>query len=175
MTARRAAQDDDIRRETAQLLALCGCTDRDTPESRAFRELGRAIRTIIVLLRYLCPLRSPELLGPVVVQGLLDEEGHVVVLDDVDLPLALPAGRDQVGQAELGQVLADHGVGGTDGVGEAADVVLVVGQQPQQVQPGRGGQHRERLGGLVQHVRVRRLLRLTSPLDRPGGNRPGGI
>ena len=88
--------------------------------------------------------------GGDVFEDLVDHVEDVGVVDGVDVPAALAAGRDDAGQAEFAEVLAGGGDADADPVGERAYVVLALGRQGHQVQPDRRREHRERAGGGVE-------------------------
>ena len=55
-----------------------------------------------------------------------DQGEDVRVLDSIDLAPTLGSGDDQVGEFELGEVLADRSDTGVDAVGEAGDIEFIV-------------------------------------------------
>lgn len=65
-----------------------------------------------------------------VVKELFDQGGEVGLGGGVDVVAASALGADQAGQAQSGQVVADQRDCRAGELGECADVVVVLAQQP---------------------------------------------
>jgi hypothetical protein len=91
-----------------------------------------------------------------VFDGLADQGDDVGVLNPIDLAPTFRAGGDQARQAQLRQVLAGSGDAGPDRFGQAGHVAVPLREQPEQPNPGRGGQQRE-CHGRISEVRILRL------------------
>jgi len=90
-----------------------------------------------------------------VLDGLMDQRDDVGVDDSVEDVSSVSSSFDPAGEAQLGKMLADPRFGASDGVDEGGDVDLVVGQEPEQMEPNRGAEQLEDLGGVGEGVPVR--------------------
>ena len=73
-----------------------------------------------------------------VVDHLVDQGDDVGVDHVVEDASSVSSSLDPAGQAQLGKMLADPRFGASDGVDQGGDVDLVVGQEPEQMEPTRG-------------------------------------
>ena len=126
-------------------------------------------------VRLMVATAGDEVVG--VQEGFGGEVFDVLVAGGVDDAVALTAGPDQVGGAQLGQVLGYGGRASTDMLGELVDGVLAVQQRPHDLQPGRVGEQLEHTGGNVK-LDVRRLDQVFARLRSHAGDpspAPGGV
>ena len=92
---------------------------------------------------------APQSAGEAVLRGadgLGEQAADVPATGVLDDPPAVPPGGDELGQAQLRQVLRHRGAGDPDRSGEGRHVVLPAAEPPQHGEPGRVGEHAERLG-----------------------------
>ena len=79
-----------------------------------------------------------------VVEGFGDEASDVGVASGVEVPAAVCAASDETCEAQFGEVLAGAVGGGAGEFGEGSDVAFAVGEEPEQAESGRFGEHRQR-------------------------------
>jgi len=90
-----------------------------------------------------------------VLDTLVDQRDDVWVDHFVQDPSPVSSPVDPASQTQLGKMLADPGLGTADGAHERGDVKLVLGKEPEQMEPARGAEQLEDLRGVHQHVPIR--------------------
>ena len=93
------------------------------------------------------------------------------VVDQVDLIPAFPARPDKPGQLQLRQMLADRLQRTPYLPGQAANITFPLGQDPNDVQPHRGGKQAELARGVLQQLR-RQIAAARSGRDPDGHVHP---
>jgi hypothetical protein len=90
-----------------------------------------------------------------VLDALVDQRDDMRVDHFVQDPPPVSSSVDPAGQAQLGEVLADPGLGASHCAHERGYVELFVGQEPEQMEPAGGAEQLKDLGGIYEHVPIR--------------------